>query len=362
VGKTSLVALLVLSSAASFSAAGGCPAAQTLPQQLELSTKCNKTHLAPLLSCFDKLKADEKTPLISELARRIEQLPKDGPCDCKDLKDIASKSLAALADQTSRPAGSLPPSASPGPEPKPDDRTAMERQSFAQKRIEGMLSGQALSDPLPSSGGTAVAPRPAPAPVVSALEFGDRGRRVRAFQAALNVERKTQGLKPISEDGVYGRGTLRAVALQKKNATLLAAGGDGAETRTEIKEPTAPKTPGSVRHPSARAAPASAAAASVGVTAKTARGPRVRVQVYGPSVGEFSHDQLYGPLGKLRNGDVALSPDLLKHHRMGSHVTLNGVDYRVADVSYISPGRPNHNTAEIWNGLVSQAGSGTLSP
>lgn len=76
----------------------------------------------------------------------------------------------------------------------------------------------------------------------------------------------------------------------------------------------------------------------------------VRFMVYGPSVGEHYHDAMYGHFGRLRQGDVAVSPDILRDHPYGSTIVVNGRSYRVADVSYSSPGRPNVNTVEIWNG------------
>lgn len=69
---------------------------------------------------------------------------------------------------------------------------------------------------------------------------------------------------------------------------------------------------------------------------------------YGPGIGEWSYDQTHGHFGALQPGDVALSPDLLKQYPYGSIINYQGVDYRVADVSYVSPGNPNRNVVEIW--------------
>lgn len=76
--------------------------------------------------------------------------------------------------------------------------------------------------------------------------------------------------------------------------------------------------------------------------------PNVRGAVYGPAVGEFHYDAMFGPSGnRLGENDVALSPDLLKRHPLNSKILANGKQYTVADVSYISPGRPNKNTIEF---------------
>lgn len=74
-----------------------------------------------------------------------------------------------------------------------------------------------------------------------------------------------------------------------------------------------------------------------------------RVESYGPGVDAPSHDTLYGPLGQLRNGDVAVAPNLSGQYPLGSYVTINGQTYRVADYSYQSPGHPNKDTFEIWS-------------
>jgi hypothetical protein len=69
---------------------------------------------------------------------------------------------------------------------------------------------------------------------------------------------------------------------------------------------------------------------------------------YGPIVGETSHDTNFGPRGNaLGTYDVALSPDLLKSHPLGSTFTYGGNTYTVGDVSYRSPGNPNANTIEF---------------
>lgn len=85
--------------------------------------------------------------------------------------------------------------------------------------------------------------------------------------------------------------------------------------------------------------------------------PRLRAMAYGPSQGEYTHDTLNGPLGKLQQGDIAVSPNLLNKYPMGSrvdvvddhgNVVVSGA--RVADTSYIKPGQPTYNSFEIWNG------------
>jgi hypothetical protein len=69
---------------------------------------------------------------------------------------------------------------------------------------------------------------------------------------------------------------------------------------------------------------------------------------YGNGIGEHSRDQNFGHFGHLQPGDVALSPDLLKQHPYGSMIEFDGQMYRVADVSYVKPGVPNHNTVEFY--------------
>jgi hypothetical protein len=81
----------------------------------------------------------------------------------------------------------------------------------------------------------------------------------------------------------------------------------------------------------------------------------VRAMAYGPSQGEYYHDAMYGPLGKLQPGDVAISPNLLSKYPLGSHAVIypeKGEPFvgRVADYSYVSPGKPTRNAIEIWNG------------
>jgi len=81
----------------------------------------------------------------------------------------------------------------------------------------------------------------------------------------------------------------------------------------------------------------------------------VRAMAYGPSQGEYYHDAMYGPLGALQPGDVALSPDLQKKYPLGSNIFITPKDGdpfigRVADHSYYSPGNPTSNTIEMWNG------------
>lgn len=83
----------------------------------------------------------------------------------------------------------------------------------------------------------------------------------------------------------------------------------------------------------------------------------LRAMAYGPSQGEFTHDTLNGPLGPLKQGDLALSPDQLGQFPLGSFVHVVSPDgktilqnQRVADYSYTSPGNPTSGSFEVWNG------------
>jgi hypothetical protein len=81
----------------------------------------------------------------------------------------------------------------------------------------------------------------------------------------------------------------------------------------------------------------------------------VRAMAYGPSQNEYTHDTLYGPLGRLQPGDVAISPNLQKKYPIGSSIyvtpkTGNPFVARVADHSYFHPGEPTKDTIEVWNG------------
>jgi hypothetical protein len=85
--------------------------------------------------------------------------------------------------------------------------------------------------------------------------------------------------------------------------------------------------------------------------------PLLRGAAYGPSQGEFSHDQMNGPLGPLVQGDMALSPNQQKNYPLGSFVDAYGengnliaANQRVADNSFVRPHVPTTNTAEFWNG------------
>jgi hypothetical protein len=80
---------------------------------------------------------------------------------------------------------------------------------------------------------------------------------------------------------------------------------------------------------------------------------------YGPSQGENTYDTLNGPLGKLQQGDIAMSPNIQKQYGgLGARVDLLDPrtgqpilsNQRIADHSYTSPGNPTKNTIEIWNG------------
>jgi len=74
----------------------------------------------------------------------------------------------------------------------------------------------------------------------------------------------------------------------------------------------------------------------------------VKARVYGPVVGEHYRDANFGPTGNaLGPNDVALSPDLLKRYPLGSTIYSEGKPYKVSDVSYINPDRPNRNTIEF---------------
>jgi hypothetical protein len=85
--------------------------------------------------------------------------------------------------------------------------------------------------------------------------------------------------------------------------------------------------------------------------------PLLRGMAYGPSQGEYSRDQLNGPLGPLQQGDLALSPNQQKRYPLGSNVDAYGengqliaANQRIADNSFISPHHPTTNVAEFWNG------------
>jgi hypothetical protein len=65
-----------------------------------------------------------------------------------------------------------------------------------------------------------------------------------------------------------------------------------------------------------------------------------RAEAYGPSQGEYTRATLYGPLGQLQQGDIAVSPNMLASYPLGSrwnvvddqgNVLREGV--RVADTS-----------------------------
>lgn len=81
-----------------------------------------------------------------------------------------------------------------------------------------------------------------------------------------------------------------------------------------------------------------------------------RAMAYGPSQNEYTHDTLNGPLGKLQQGDIAVSPNMLGKYPLGSYVNVVDKDgnvlrsnMRVADYSYTDPQHPNSNTFELWN-------------
>jgi len=67
---------------------------------------------------------------------------------------------------------------------------------------------------------------------------------------------------------------------------------------------------------------------------------------YGPVVGEFHRDAMFGPQGnKLGPKDVAVSPDT--GLQLGDLIKARGKDYTVADWSYHAPGRPTSRTIEF---------------
>jgi hypothetical protein len=82
----------------------------------------------------------------------------------------------------------------------------------------------------------------------------------------------------------------------------------------------------------------------------------LRAMAYGPSQGEYTRATNYGPLGHLQQGDIAVSPNLLRNFPLGSYVDV--VDdkgnvlraaRRVADTSWINADQPTHNSFELWN-------------
>src|SRR5260221_12608249 len=90
----------------------------------------------------------------------------------------------------------------------------------------------------------------------------------------------------------------------------------------------------------------------------TGRGMVMRAMAYGPSQGEYTHDTLNGPLGRLQQGDLAVSPDSQGTFPIGSYADV--VDprtgqvvlsnQRIADHSFIKPQVPTHGSFEVWNG------------
>jgi len=90
-----------------------------------------------------------------------------------------------------------------------------------------------------------------------------------------------------------------------------------------------------------------------------------RALSYGPIVGENYRDAMFGPLGRLSQQDVALSPDLQRQYGMGSYVSATDAQgnpigtYHVADTSY-AQGQPTSNTIEFRD--ASREGDVNLSP
>src|SRR5260221_62471 len=90
----------------------------------------------------------------------------------------------------------------------------------------------------------------------------------------------------------------------------------------------------------------------------TGRGMVMRAMAYGPSQGEYTRGTLNGPLGRLQQGDLAVSPDSQGTFPIGSYADVVNPrtgqvvlsNQRVADHSYIKPGVPTHGSFEVWNG------------
>jgi hypothetical protein len=85
--------------------------------------------------------------------------------------------------------------------------------------------------------------------------------------------------------------------------------------------------------------------------------PVLRGAAYGPSQGEFSKDQMNGPLGALQKNDLALSPNQQKNYPLGTYADAYKAtgepiasDQRIADSSFVKPHHPTTDTAEFWNG------------
>jgi hypothetical protein len=84
----------------------------------------------------------------------------------------------------------------------------------------------------------------------------------------------------------------------------------------------------------------------------------VRAENYGPAVGDRPTAAVTrGPLGWLRPGDIAVSPDLSKAFPLKSYVDVFDkathklllAHQRVADSSWVDAQHPNHMTIETWN-------------
>jgi hypothetical protein len=82
----------------------------------------------------------------------------------------------------------------------------------------------------------------------------------------------------------------------------------------------------------------------------------LRAMAYGPSQGEYTRATNYGPLGRLQEGDIAVSPNLLDRFPLGSHVDVIDqkgnvlrTNRRVADTSWINADEPTRNSFELWN-------------
>src|SRR5258708_15696821 len=80
-----------------------------------------------------------------------------------------------------------------------------------------------------------------------------------------------------------------------------------------------------------------------------------RAAGYGTNAGDRpTRDTTYGPLGRLREDDIAVSPNMLGQFPLSSKADIVDprtgkvvyANQRVADYSYTSPGNPNHNVFE----------------
>lgn len=136
------------------------------------------------------------------------------------------------------------------------------------------------------------------------------------------------------------------------------------QQQQQKKQPTVkraqPATVGDETDSSAAVTTGPATAPITGGVADISSLPKLRGLAYGPnSEGATKADQsqTHGALGELQPGDLAISPNQLSRYPLGSHV--NVVDskgnivlsnQRIADTSWIGPGKPTTDTFEVWNG------------